>query len=289
VIAPAAVLERVRQLPTLPVAVARLAALLEDPRSSAGDFERVIRPDPALTANLLRLANSAYFGLPRRVESVRDAITLLGLRRVFEVTTTAATSRVIPPRLPGYEIDSQAFWQHCLAVAVLAERLGVELKQRPGQLLFTMGLLHDVGKLVVGTFLAAHSPEVLACVRAEGEALVEAERAVLGFDHAEMGAAVADAWSLPPAVAAAARWHHAPDAAPAHEPRLPLDLIHAADNLSHVLGLGADVGELHRTVDRAATERLGLTARRLEHVAGECFQQIRELGGLAAAPEGAAP
>jgi putative nucleotidyltransferase with HDIG domain len=279
VIAASVVLAGVKELPTLSAAAVRLAALARDPRSSAADFEGVIRPDPALTANLLRVANSAYFGLRSRAGSVRQAITLLGLKRVSEVAAAAALAPVIPARLPGYELAAPGFWLHSVAVAVLSERLAQELRLRPPDLTFTAGLLHDMGKLAIGAFVGRASGAILERARG-GRAFVDAERAVLGVDHAEVGAAVARAWSLPPVLADAARWHHAPGETPPEADRLLVDLVHAADALAHALGLGADAGELARSVDPGAQARLRLRPRRLEHVAGDCLDEIRELAGL---------
>lgn len=271
--------ERIKKLPTLSVTTGRLATLIKDETSGAADFEKVIRPDLALTANLLRMANSAYFGLRCRAESVRQAITLLGLKRVFEAAASAAFAPVIPRQLPGYEMDAASFWLHGAAVAVLAERLAVELRCGTPDLLFTSGLLHDVGKLVVGAFVAEERGTILRRVR-EGQTFIGAEKEVLGLTHAELGARVAEAWNLPPAVAWAARWHHEPAAAPPEVDRNLVALVHAADALAHQLGFGADAGELAREVDPEAGVRLGLKARRLEVVASASLEDIHEMGNL---------
>ena len=282
-IAPEAILARVKELPTLSQVTVRLRQLLSDRKSGAAEFEQVIRPDPALTANLLRIANSAYFGVRSRVESVRQAVTLLGVKRVYEIASAAALAPAVPRRLPGYEIDAAGFWLHCVGVAVLSERLARELKLAMPDLTFTAGLLHDVGKLVVGTFVGGASDEILARVRG-GRAFASAEREVLGTDHCEVAAALADAWKLPPTVGAVVRWHHAP---PREGPdSLIIGLVHAADGLAHVMGLGTDAGELARTMDAGAAERLGIRARRLEHVASESLDEIREMAAVFAPPAG---
>jgi putative nucleotidyltransferase with HDIG domain len=288
VITPADVLARVRALPTLSASALRVGALSRDARSSAADFEQAIRPDPALTANLLRIANSAYVGLRCPADSVRQAVAMLGVKRTSELAAAAALAPAIPERVPGYEMSAADFWLHCIAVAVLAERMAVELKLPARDGLFTAGLLHDVGKLAVGAFVAGASGEILARSRA-GVALVVAEREVLGVDHAEVGAAVAEAWRLPPAAAVAARWHHAPGEAPDGAERTCVDVIHLADALAHALGLGGDVGELARAVDRGAEARTGLRLRVLEHVAAESLEEIRELGAVFSREKGVGP
>ncbi len=284
-IAPQTILERVKALPTLSTAAVRLSELARDPRSSAADFERVIRPDPALTANLLRISNSAYFGLRCRVESVKQAVTVLGLSRISEVAAAAAFAPIIPTRLPGYEIEAAAFWLHSVAVAVLSERLAQELGRKRPELTFTAGLLHDAGKLAIATFVSRESTEILGRVRG-GSAFASAERAVLGLDHGDVGGIVAEAWHLPPAVVAASRWHHAPDDVPDDAERGLVDLVHAADGLAHALGLGTDAGEMARQISPGTEARLGIRARRLERVAGASMDAIRDMAGLFAPAQG---
>ena len=281
-----AILDRIKQLPTISASLERLTALTRDERSGAADFERVIRPDPALTANLLRIANSAWFGLRSRADTVRQAITLLGIKRVYEAAASAAMARVIPQRLPGYEIDAQAFWTHSVAVAVLAERLAKQVGTRPPDLTFTAALLHDVGKLVIGVFVSEESGAILDQVRAGGRPFVTAERDVLGVDHAEVGAEVARAWRLPDAAMYAARWHHQPETTPPEADRTLVELVHTADALAHSIGFGADAGELARRVDPAVKARLGLRTADLERVAGESLDPIREMSALLLEPAG---
>jgi putative nucleotidyltransferase with HDIG domain len=280
---------KVLALPTLPTSVARLAALINDPRASASDCEVVIRPDPALTANLLRLANSAYFGQSREVGSVRQAVALMGLKRVFEMAAGAAYARVIPPVLPGYGIAATGFWTHCIAVGTISERLARDLGRNVPGLLFTAGLLHDLGKLTIGSFLVEETEPMRASLAGGRISFAAAERAVLGTDHAEVGLAAAEHWALPPAIGIAARWHHAPLDAPTPEDRVVAGLVHAADCLAHMLGFGADVGEMRREVDRRVVEMFDLRPARLERVAGDSLAEITELARMVTAPRESRP
>lgn len=275
-----AILAAVRTVPTLSDVVSRVHVLMNDPRSSAADFERVIRTDPGLTTNLLRLANSAFFGVGREVVSVRQAVTVLGTRRVFDLAAAVSFMAVLPGRLPGYDLDARAMWRHCVAVALLGESLAGSVGFGRPDLLFTAGLLHDVGKLVISTFLANQREELERRLRGGGMALPAAERDVLGTDHADIGAAIAVRWQLPSSIAAAARWHHDPDAAPKETDRALVDLVHAANGLAHMLGFGADVAGLQRPLSAAACERLGVTAEQLEAVACDSLEPIEQMAGL---------
>jgi putative nucleotidyltransferase with HDIG domain len=281
VISSAAILQDVERLPTLPSSLARLSALQKDERSGAADYQKVIATDPALTANLLRLANSAFFGCPRQVTSVRQAVALLGTRRVFEAAVGAAFAAVLPNALPGYGIETATFWRHCVAVAVLTERIAEDLRLDCCEEGFTCGLLHDIGKLVTSTYLAQQSAALLDCIRAQHKVLIAAEHEILGTDHAGIGARVAVKWNLPETVSAVVRWHHAPSgrdtARGPDEPADLVDAVHVADCLAHAFGFGTDIGELSRELDAGAVTRVGEPVRRLERIVGDAAMQIEEL------------
>lgn len=269
--------QQLDNLPTLPASIVRLQRVVQDDQSSAQDVEAVIRPDPALTANLLRLANSSFFGLPRKVDNVRQAIALLGLKRVFETAVSAAFSDVIPAVIPGYGLQAADFWRHCVAVAVLSEQLASELGMKTPDLTFTAGLLHDLGKLAIGTYLARVSEQAITSVREREVTLFAAESDLLGTNHAEAGVALAERWQLPPQIALVARGHHGCERQACGSDRDLVDLIHVADGLAHSLGYGADVGELARRIDSDAISELGLRPRRVERVVCRSVDQIDEM------------
>ena len=271
------ILAGIKKLPSFSSTVVRLSTLIGDPETGPGEFEAVVQPDMALTANLLHMANSAYFGLSRRIGSAREAITLLGVRRVFELGAMAAVDAVVPETLPGYGIDASVFWSHAVAVAVIAERLAKERKLAAPTLTFTAGLLHDIGKLVISSFLADRIEDLRSQLASGSMSLVVCEQKLLGADHAQIGAELAVAWNLPEEVVRVVAFHHLPDETNEGRGDVLVDLVHAADCLSHAMGFGADVGEMHRQVDDAAIARLGLRHIDLEHVASRALPEIEGL------------
>jgi putative nucleotidyltransferase with HDIG domain len=269
------ILASIRTLPTFSQTVVELAQLLRDEEAEPSQYEAVVQLDPALTANLLRMANSAYFGFSRKINSVREAITLVGRRRLFELAAMAAVEAVVPATLPGYGIDSSTYWCHSVAVAVLAERFAKERGLAVPTLTFTAGLLHDIGKLVISSFLAVQVDDLRARLAQARRSLQECERELLGADHAQIGAELARAWSLPEEVARVIARHHEPEQG--STPDVLVDLVHCADCLSHSLGFGADVGELRRHASPATVSRLGLRLVDLEHVASRALPEIEGL------------
>jgi putative nucleotidyltransferase with HDIG domain len=267
--------EQLGRLPTLPASYYRVVQLANRETSSAVDFEEAMKPDPALTANVLRLANSALFGVPRSISSIRHAVAMLGTRRVVQAALGAAMGRVVPDELPGYGMDAGEYWRHSVAVAVYTSRLAQELKYKDQGEAFTAGLLHDIGKLMVGIFLAENLDGVLQKVRLENNIFVTAEELVLGVDHAKVGELVASKWQLPSAIAHVVRYHHEPSAA--EEDQALVDMVHVADCLAHSVGFGTDVGELSRSIDESSMVRLGLATRQLEAIASEALLEIDDL------------
>ena len=268
-------------LPTVPTTVAELALLLDDEGAGAAEFEAVVRPDPALTANVLKLANSAYFGARRQIVSVRQAIAFLGTDRVFELAATAWLASSLPRRIPGYDVSAKSLWLHSLSVAVLNEQLAIAGRIRPPEMAFTAGLLHDLGKLVLGTIMAEEIDAVFEALHSHEKTFIDAEREVLGIDHGEVGAMLCETWHLPKPLEWAARWHHDPNGLPLGADQVLVDLTHLSDSLAHTLGLGSDVGELSRKIEPDVWERLILDQTEIDQaISNSVMSQIWEMGDM---------
>jgi putative nucleotidyltransferase with HDIG domain len=285
VIDPVALSRRIRTLPTLSGAVVALEQALARPNVRLDELERIISHDPALTANVLRTLNSGLYMLGKRVDSVRHGGLVLGLRRLRDLAVASAFTAVVPARMPGYGMDAAGFWSHCAAVAVLTGELAEEVGAVDKERAFVVGLLHDIGKLALSDFLADSGTDLLHRVTEGGLSFLNAERALLGTDHAEVGAELAKQWKLPEPVIHVALWHHDPPAAEKDPHGQLIDLVHVADALSHLIGCGWDVGELAREPHPSSLERLGLRPRQLEATVSRGWARIAEARQLAGTPE----
>lgn len=243
---------RVRALPALPQAALDALAALRDDDSSAEHCGTLLGRDQAIAARVLKLANSAFYGVPGRVGSVRDAVLLLGRRPLISVLTVAAVSgQFDPKRCPGF--DFAGFWRHAIGVALTARALA-RFSGDDADLAFTTGLLHDIGRLVLATqFSTAYA--AVADALAHHDDPVSAERSVLGTDHVEAGGLVAAHWRFPPPVVSALLGHHAPVAAEGGGASLA-DLLHVADAVVHALDLAGAEGESVPLVDAASWQRV---------------------------------
>ncbi len=253
----------VKTFPGMPGAAVKLLALVDDPGVSVPQIESILRQDPGLTANLLRLANSAYFGIPSKVGSVRQALILLGLKRLVQMVIATCTSALMDQTVPGYDLPAGELWRHSLAVSVAAEGLVRVLKLDAAEEIFTAALLHDIGKIVLGQFVQDDYAKIALALE-QGLAFETAESIVLGTNHAEIGAQVLSKWSLPEGIVQAVRWHHEPEKA--NRVDRMLDIVHVANMLCLMI-----------------TKRLGLTTSHLEKVASQTLQWASELSQALAA------
>ncbi len=268
------IISKMKSFPSMSGIAAKVLKLLDDPSSSADQVEQLLKQDPSLTANLLKLTNSSYFGIPSKVGSVRHAVAMLGWKRLSKLVMAACVSAITDRQLPGYDLPPGVLWQHSVAVSVTAEGLMRELKIAESDEIFTAALLHDLGKLILGGFVEKEIEEIEK-VAARGIPFQMAEQAVLGTDHAEIGALMLESWSFPPKLVSAVRWHHDPDSAP--ETSSMTDIVHVANVLCLMIGIGIGVEGLHYEPSVLATKRLGIKHTQLELIASQTLEWAKEL------------
>jgi putative nucleotidyltransferase with HDIG domain len=267
---------RVEAIPPLSPAALQALEALDREDVSATEIERIIRFDPVLSATFLRLANAACFGHSGAIDTLRGAITRLGWTRVRHVVSAAAFARVIPPRIPGYDMDALAFWAHCAATALLTESLYEELRLPEPPVAFVAAILHDIGRLALGVFIEELASEIAEQVVDSEASFEEIERRVIGVDHATLGLRLASAWHLPPGIAHACSDHHDPSCAPP-EFRQMIEIIHMADQLAYTMGFGVDVPGLRHDLHPASPHHSPLTDTQAQRVMDRVRDDIRDL------------
>ena len=266
--------QSLQELPALPQAALQALTALRDVDSATDVCAALIGRDPSLVARTLRLANSAAYGAPGRVGSVRDAVNRLGRQTVTSVLTLAMLSGQFEgARCPGFSYA--AFWRHALGVALAARGLARALG-RSDEPAFTVGLLHDIGRLALAVHFPQATAEALRRVPAYPGAPQTLEREVLGADHLEVGAQVAAQWNFPPDILVAIAGHHAPRGAAGGAASLA-DLVHVADAITHALDLAEDPHERVPPIDAASWARLGLPDEALLKVLADTETGVAEL------------
>jgi putative nucleotidyltransferase with HDIG domain len=268
---------KLNSFPSMPGAAVQLLALINDPDINVTQIEQILRQDPGLTANLLKLANSAYFGIPSKIGSVRQAVLLLGLKRLIQMVIASCVSAIMDRPVPGYDLSPGELLRHSLAVSVAAEGLVKELNVEAAEEIFTAALLHDVGKLVLGDFVQDEFKKIES-ILSQGITFETAENMVLGFNHADIGAKILKQWSLPPEIVNAVRCHHDPDAT--DRPDIMLDIVHVANVLCLMIGIGVGRDGLRYQPSAVVVKRLGLASHHLEKVASQTIQWVEELSDV---------
>ena len=271
------IMAQVKAFPSMPATSAKLLKMLKDPESSAAQIEDVLKYDPGLTANILKLTNSAYFGIPSKVSSVKQAVVLLGWKRLLQLVMTMCMSTVMKKPVPGYDLSQGELWRHSVAVSVAAELVVKALKIPGADEVFTAALLHDVGKLVLGGFVQNDIQQIEAMV-SKGIAFEVAEFIVLGTDHANIGARILEKWSFPENLVNAVNWHHDPDTCENH--CTFSDIVHVANILGLMIGYGNSGNEIETVPSNSVIDRLGFKSAHMESLAEETLTGVNKLADI---------
>jgi len=230
------IISDVRELPTLPQVAVTLMDLLDDASTGAPEINRVMARDPALASKILKLVNSAYYGLSNRISSLNQAIVILGFKTVKSVALSASVMGLF--KAPGETgpFNRAIFWKHSIGCACVARLVARKQKGLDAETAFSAGLLHDIGKLVLDHYVPSDIEAIVELAEKNGSSFLEAERAILQTDHAEIGRWVTEKWGLPKELVAAIGYHHDIEAAP--EKSL-VAVVQFADYLAKLKGIAA--------------------------------------------------
>ena len=252
----------VGDLVTLPDVFIRINQLIEDPDSTLDDIAKAVSQDPSFTVRLLRVANSPFYGFSSSIETVSRAVTLIGTSQVRNLALSTSVSRTFDG-LPNELVSMDNFWQHSLYCGLAARILAHRVRKIDAEAVFTAGLLHDIGELVIFNRLPAQAKEALLLVLDSGDELpiYMAERQTMGFDHSQVGGELARQWHLPPLLQDCIAHHH--DIQQAQFCPLETALVHIAN----IVALMAEVDTLDTDdvspIDPQAWEITGLDAEEI--------------------------
>ena len=273
-------LAKVRDLPAVSMAGLKLVGLLNQPGTGNDDVVRVVEQDAVLTAKLLRACNSPALGLKEPILSVDHGVLILGHRQIFQMVAALAFRGLLSVPVCAYGLETDCLWRHSLLAATAAELVladGLDLDMS-GPTAFTVGLLHDIGKLVTCQFLDRHSLVAIRQQVVQGSSLIQAERDLLGTDHAEVGAGLLYLWRLPAHIVEAAALHHRPQYTPRPQASA---LVWFADLLAHRAQSalsGRQIGAPETGAE--VIEALNLRPETLDDLIGRVYQRFHQTGEL---------
>lgn len=246
---------------------------INNPRSSVMDIASIISGDQGLTARLLRLANSPLYGFPSRIETITQAVTILGTHQINDLVLATTVLKFFE-RIPKDLIEMKSFWHHSIACGLSARVLATYRREANVERFFVAGILHDIGRLIIYTKMPEQSFELLVRSKKQGELMYKGEREMMGFDHADVGGALLQKWKLPLSIKEMVWFHHRPASA-MHFPG-ETAVIHVSDIIAHAMQLGSSGEGFVPPLEAKAWEYIGLSASILSPAMNQIEQQFAE-------------
>ncbi len=269
------IIESIASVPPLPSASAEVIQLIQDPKVPSSRIAQAIEYDPSLTTNVLRLANSSFFGFPREVSTVKDALFRLGTNQVFQLVVAATVGKMTQTPINGYDLSGGDLWDHLVGTAIGSITLAQTLNLDIPSYTFTAALTHDVGKVVLGTFVEVNAESIRELAYDEKMSFEQAERQILEIDHAEVGALLLEHWNLPDYLVDVVRWHHQPEEYSGKDEKAA-NVVHVANVLCLMAGVGAGLDSLSYRPSNHAMDQLGLDVMMLDDIVYEVLNELME-------------
>ncbi len=264
------------RLVSLPEVCIRVNEMLEDPYVSASDIGKVIGQDTGLTARLLKIVNSAFYGFPSRIETVSRAVAVIGLRELRGLVLAASAVEAFS-KIPNDVLNMVNFWRHSVYCGLLAQILAERSNVLHSERLFVAGLLHDIGKLIICNTRPDDYRKIIQEVEKGKQQDHEVERDLFGFDHAEVGGELLKAWKMPASLIESVRCHHNPEAA--QESVMEVSLINVANELTLIAEQSPEARPLDRDINDFAWNTIKMEESEVEAVferAGGMFAEALE-------------
>lgn len=268
------ILKKIEDIPTLPKIVNNVISIIDDPKVHILEIADLIQQDFILTTRLLKISNSAYYGQKRKIETVLEALVLLGLKRVKELIVTASTYKILNKRIEGYLLEKGNLWKHSLSVAIASEMISNEVKNPAKDSAYIAGLLHDVGKLILAHYVEDDFIKIINKIETENITFDNAEEEIIGFSHAILGAKVLEKWNFPKDIVNAVEYHHKPDEP---EAKNIASIVHIADAASLMLGEGIGADGLLYFFNENAFDKIGFKKENFESILSKLSDAINSM------------
>ena len=260
-------------MPEVAFEVIRIADQAE---SSAMTVANTLSKDPSLSARVLRLANSAFYGMSRDVRSVQDSVIVLGMRTTKSLSLVAASFPWLHIALKGKGLKPELLWNHCISCAHFSKLIAKQVDGVDAEQAFCIALLHDMGTVALYLTLEDEFNQLIEAAKTSDVPFDTLERDLLGFDHADLGAALADSWNLPKIFSQTIKYHHRPSEP--EETSTLADILHVADIFVRDRGISEGLDGAFYARDEGAFERLGFDDEQLNLWLDEALEKLDESG-----------
>jgi putative nucleotidyltransferase with HDIG domain len=257
------IIQSIKDLPPMPQAVIKIQHLILDLNSDTAQVAGIIESDQAIAAKVLKMANSAFYGMSGKISSIHQASLLLGYRTLGEIVTMAAAADILTGKMPGYGYDSQELWQHWLSVAFTAKMIAAMKHKDLLHEAHTAGLIHDVGKIILDRHVLENKDQISAYMAQGEKTFLDAEGYFFGFDHAEIASEICQTWKIPEKTSLAIKCHHQPSISNGDELSY---ILHVADNISTMGGIGYDDDDALYELEKGAMDFIKLTQEEVSDI-----------------------
>ncbi|VAW84820.1 hypothetical protein MNBD_GAMMA16-2314 [hydrothermal vent metagenome] len=252
---PGRVIRGITKVASLPTIFVKLDEAMGNPRSTNKNYAAIINEDTAMTARLLRIANSALYNFPAKIETISHAITIIGTQQLRDLVLACSVIKMFE-NIPEEEVSMELFWRHSIAVGVTARILAGMRRENNVERFLIAGLLHDIGRLILFTEMTKQMQYVVKEAQETQQILFKVEKEVLGFDHAKLGGLLLKTWQLPDRLIDAVQYHHAPMRSKTYP--IEASTIHLADIIVNALQLGTAGEHLVPPLNNNAWKQLNL-------------------------------
>ncbi len=264
-------------LPVMPEVMIKVQKMVKLPGTTPAELAKTVETDPAIVAGVLKVANSAYYGFRGQVTSIQHASALFGTRKMAELIAASSAGRMLGKALAGYGLKAGDLWRHCIAVAVTASEISSAISGDTPENAYMAGLLHDVGKIILGPTVNRRAQLFNQFFNFNPDKTIQdAERHILGFDHAAIAGIVCDNWSFPKPIVFAIQHHHQPAVADDH---LLTHIVHLADHYTIKSGMSATGKAGGLALNQDSHFIVGLEPDALRAMAGKARHYVKSLTG----------
>ena len=268
------ILNIANHIPPFPKVALQVMKMLDNKEVKAKDLAEVIQYDSAITANLLKTCNAAYFGLSRKVSSLDDACVVVGHDILKDIIIACSSVRFYKgPAGDGYDLEQGDLWKHSVAVAIMAKKISAHFSEVDPGIAFTAGLLHDIGKRFLSSFVADDFEKIMEMGHTETSSFIEAEKAVLGMNHAELGCLIMKKWEFSDDMITAVKEHHDPDAL---EKSQLTALVALANTLVISLGVGVGADGLSGKMQGEGLKKFGISSIDLDRYLSDLVLEMEK-------------
>ena len=264
--------KNIHSIAALPAVYFRLTKVINHPHSSIYDIGKVVSQEPGLTARILRLVNSAFYGFPGTIETVSHAISLIGTRQLQDIALATSVVQLFK-EIPVEQVSMESFWKHSLYTGITARGIATQKREPNAERYFVAGLLHDVGRLVIYMKKSQEANLMLNERVESGQLLIDLEKKYLGYDHTHVGHALLKNWNLPASLQEAVLYHHQPSRSKKN-PTLAA-VVHLADLITNAREIGSSGERAVPPLDAEAWQDLSLPSTMLNDLLDDCDRQFK--------------